>query len=66
MINFQKAADNLRRTTMVCQMNLLLWKNLFRSGPVKILGLTLALLAVLLAFELQAVLLNLPEDMRRF
>ena len=40
----------------------------FRSGPVKILGLILAISAVLFALELLAVLLNLPEDkvMRRF
>jgi hypothetical protein len=49
-------------------MNLLLLKKLFRSGPVKILGLILAISAVLFTLELLAVLLNLPEDnvMRRF
>ena len=42
-------------------MNLPVLKNLFLSGPAKILGLILAISAALLTFELLAVLLNLPE-----
>ena len=42
-------------------MDLLFLKSLFRSGPPKVLGLVLALLAVLIISELLAVLFNLPD-----
>jgi hypothetical protein len=36
--------------------------NLSRTWPVKVLGLVLAIVAVLLMSEILSVLLNLPED----
>jgi hypothetical protein len=45
-------------------MNLPSLKMVFRTWPIKMLGLVLAIAAVLLVCEILAVLLNLPEKSR--